>query len=195
MFGFNKTSLAPAPREEYLHEVIPNTYHLIPFQVYQVGILHPDTWQVYINPSKTFAFHDGFAKIDRSAEKSCPDQASLALRWAKLKKETTIDEYMDEIKLQYEKKQKKNKKDSFKILSMTPVEDLPHKAYLMESSIRANHSVYRTLGKEESILSLQLTTYCDVTKRLVIASLASTPEDFESKRETYREIIFSLTCH
>ena len=82
MFGFNKTSLAPAPREEYLHEVIPNTYHLIPFQVYQVGILHPDTWQVYINPSKTFAFHDGFAKIDRSAEKSCPDQASLALRWA-----------------------------------------------------------------------------------------------------------------
>ena len=138
MFGFNKTSLAPAPREEYLHEVIPNTYHLIPFQVYQVGILHPDTWQVYINPSKTFAFHDGFAKIDRSAEKSCPDQASLALRWAKLKKETTIDEYMDEIKLQYEKKQKKNKKDSFKILSMTPVEDLPHKAYLMESSIRAN---------------------------------------------------------
>ena len=195
MFGFNKTSLAPAPREEYLHEVIPNTYHLIPFQAYQVGILHPDTWQVYINPSKTFAFHDGFAKIDRSAEKSCPDQASLALRWAKLKKETTIDEYMDEIKLQYEKKQKKNKKDSFKILSMTPVEDLPHKAYLMESSIRANHSVYRTLGKEESILSLQLTTYCDVTKRLVIASLASTPEDFESKRETYREILFSLTCH
>ena len=195
MFGFNKTSLAPAPREEYLHEVIPNTYHLIPFQVYQVGILHPDTWQVYINPSKTFAFHDGFAKIDRSAEKSCPDQASLALRWAKLKKETTIDEYMDEIKLQYEKKQKKNKKDSFKILSMTPVEDLPHKAYLMESSIRANHSVYRTLGKEESILSLQLTTYCDVTKRLVIASLASTPEDFESIRETYREILFSLTCH
>ena len=195
MFGFNKTSLAPAPREEYLHEVIPNTYHLIPFQVYQVGILHPDTWQVYINPSKTFAFHDGFAKIDRSAEKSCPDQASLALRWAKLKKETTIDEYMDERKLQYEKKQKKNKKDSFKILSMTPVEDLPHKAYLMESSIRANHSVYRTLGKEESILSLQLTTYCDVTKRLVIASLASTPEDFESKRETYREILFSLTCH
>ena len=195
MFGFNKTSLAPAPREEYLHEVIPNTYHLIPFQVYQVGILHPDTWPVYINPSKTFAFHDGFAKIDRSAEKSCPDQASLALRWAKLKKETTIDEYMDEIKLQYEKKQKKNKKDSFKILSMTPVEDLPHKAYLMESSIRANHSVYRTLGKEESILSLQLTTYCDVTKRLVIASLASTPEDFESKRETYREILFSLTCH
>lgn len=195
MFGFNKTSLAPAPREEYLHEVIPNTYHLIPFQVYQVGILHPDTWQVYINPSKTFAFHDGFAKIDRSAEKSCPDQASLALRWAKLKKETTIDEYMDEIKLQYEKKQKKNKKDSFKILSMTPVEDLPHKAYLMESSIRANHSVYRTLGREESILSLQLTTYCDVTKRLVIASLASTPEDFESKRETYREILFSLTCH
>lgn len=195
MFGFNKTSLAPAPREEYLHEVIPNTYHLIPFQVYQVGILHPDTWQVYINPSKTFAFHDGFAKIDRSAEKSCLDQASLALRWAKLKKETTIDEYMDEIKLQYEKKQKKNKKDSFEILSMTPVEDLPHKAYLMESSIRANHSVYRTLGKEESILSLQLTTYCDVTKRLVIASLASTPEDFESKRETYREILFSLTCH
>lgn len=195
MFGFNKTSLAPTLQEEYLHEVIPNTYHLIPFQVYQVGILHPDTWQVYINPSKTFAFHDGFAKIDRSAEKSCPDQASLALRWAKLKKETTIDEYMDEIKLQYEKKQKKNKKDSFKILSVTPVDELPHKAYLMESSIRANHSVYRTLGKEESILSLQLTTYCDVTKRLVIASLASTPEDFESKRETYREILFSLTCH
>lgn len=195
MFGFNKTNLANKAEETYLHEVVPKQYHLIPFQVYQVGILHPDTWQVYINPSKTFAYHDGFAKIDRSAEKSCPDQASLALRWAKLKKETTIEEYMEEIKLQYEKKQKKNKKDSFEILSITPAEGLPHKAYLMESSIRANHSVYRSMGREESILSLQLTTYCDVTKRLVIASIASTPEDFEEKKDRYKEILFSLTCH
>lgn len=197
MFKFNRTNLAEKEtvKETALHEVIPETYNLIPFQVYRVGILHPDTWHIFVNPSKSFAFHDGFAKIDRSSEKNCADQASLALRWAKLKKETTIDEYMEEIKIQYAKKQKKNKKDHFEILSIEPIEGLPHKAYLMTSSIRANHSVYRTLGKEESILSLQLTTYCDVTKRLVIASIASTPDDFEKKSNIYKEILFSLTCH
>ncbi len=197
MFKFNKSNLAVKENAEQvqLQEVVPDTYNLIPFQVYNIGILHPDTWHIFINPSKPFAFYDGFAKIDRSSEKTCSDQASLALRWAKLKKETTIDEYMEEIKIQYEKKQKKNKRDRFEIQSIEPVGTLPHKAYLMISSIRANHSVYRAMGKEETILSMQLTTYCDITKRLVIASIASTPDDFQKKFDTYKEILFSLTCH
>lgn len=197
MFKLTRTNLAEKEnvQESLLHEVIPDTYHLIPFQVYQVGIKHPDTWHIFVNPSKSFAFHDGFAKIDRSAEKGCADQASLSLRWAKLKKDTNIDEYMDEVKKQYEKKQKKNKKDHFEILSIEPVDGLPHKSYLMHSSIRANHSVYRSLGREETILAMQLTTYCPVTKRLVIANIASTPEDFEKKGQVYKEILFSLTCH
>lgn len=168
---------------------------LIPFQVYQIRILHPDTWHVFINPSKPFDYYDGFVKIDRSTEKNCPEQASLSIRWAKLQKEVTIDEYMDELWLQYEKKQKKNKKDRFEILSVDPVTNLPHKSYLMESSVSANHSVYRALGRTETIRSMQLTTYCDVTKRLVIAGIASTPVDFESRKKTYHEMLLSLSCH
>ena len=196
MFRFNRGNLAEQDfhQPNHLQKIVSEEYHLIPFQVYGVGILHPDTWQIYVNPSKSFAFHDGFAKIDRSADKRSPDQASLSLRWAKLKKETTIDEYMQEIQVQYKRKQK-NKKDRFEIVSIEPAEGLPHKAYLMHSSIRANHSVYRSFGKEETILSLQLTTYCDVTKRLVIASIASTPEDFKQKEKMYKKILFSLTCH
>lgn len=192
-----RTNLAEkeTEQESELHELIPDTYNLIPFQVYQVGIKHPDTWHVFVNPSKSFAFHDGFAKIDRSADKKCADQASLSLRWAKLKKDTNIDEYMEEVQRQYEKKQKKNKKDHFEILSIEPLDNMPHKAYLMYSSIRANHSVYRSMGQEETIMAMQLTTYCPVTKRLVIANIASTPEDFDKKNEIYKEILFSLTCH
>lgn len=197
MFKINKTNLAlkETERIQDFHIVEPKEMNLIPFQVYQVGILHPDTWHVFINPSKPFDFYDGFAKIDRSAQKHCPDQASLSVRWAKLQKETTIDEYMDELKKQYEKKQRKNKKDHFEILSIEPAKNMPHKSYIMYSSIRANHSVYRSFGKEETICSMQLTTYCDVTKRLVIASIASTPEDFENRSEVYKKILLSLTCH
>lgn len=197
MFNLIKTNLAEKAnmQEKLLHEVIPDTYRLIPFQIYQVGIQHPDTWHIFVNPSKPFAFHDGFAKIDRSAEKGCPDQASLSLRWAKLKKDTTIDEYMEEVNNQYQKKQKKNKKDRFEILNIEPAEGLPHKSYLIHSSITANHSVYRSMGHEETIQSLQLTTYCPVTKRLVIANIASAPEDFDKKSSVYKEILFSLTCH
>lgn len=197
MFKFNKSNLAEKeqPKETLLHEVVPESHNLIPFQVYGVSIMHPDSWHVFINPSKSFAFHDGFAKIDRSSDKNCSDQASLSLRWAKLKKETTIDEYMEEIQVQYSKKQKKNKKDNFEIVSIEPIEGLPHRAYIMRSSIRANHSVYRALGKEETVVSMQLTTYCDVTKRLVIASIASTPDDFEKKADMYKKMLLSLTCH
>ncbi len=197
MFRFNRGNLAEQDFQtpNHLQKIVSEECHLIPFQIYRVGILHPDTWQIYVNPSKTFAFHDGFAKIDRSADKNSRDQASLSLRWAKLKKPITIDEYMEEIQLQYKRKQKKNKKDHFEIVSIEQTKGLPHKAYLMYSSIRANHSVYRSLGKEETILSMQLTTYCDITRRLVIASIASKPEDFKEKEELYKKILFSLTCH
>lgn len=197
MFKFVKSNLAETEtrNDTSLKITAPETYNLIPFEVYRIGILHPDAWHIYVNPSKSFSFYDGFAKIDRSSEKNCADQASLALRWAKLKQETTIDEYMEEIKIQYKRKQKKNKKDRFEILSINAVDGLPHKSYLMVSSIRANHSVYRAMGKEESICSMQLTTYCDITKRLVIASIAFSPEDSEKKIEAYKQILFSLKCH
>lgn len=168
---------------------------LIPFQAYRVKILHPDTWHIFINSNKSFDFHDGFVKIDHSTEKHAPNQASLSIRWAKLQKEITIEEYMEELKIQYTKKQKKNKKDHFEILSTEPVHELLHPSYLMRSSIQANHSVYRALGKEEIIQSLQLTTYCEVTKRIVIASISCTPEDMEAQKDLYHDILFSLTCH
>lgn len=197
MLKFTRTNLAEkeSMQKNLLQEVNPNTYNLIPFQVYQVGISHPDTWHIFVNPSKPFAFYDGFVKIDRSAEKGRSEQASLSLRWAKLKKDTNIDEYMEEVKKQYEKKQKKNKKDRFEIVSIESVDNMPHKSYLIHSSIRANHSVYRSLGKEETILSMQLTTYCPVTMRLVVANIASTLEDFEKKRTVFKDILFSVKCH
>lgn len=197
MLKFNKTNLALKQTEESqkFHIVEQEKINLIPFQVYQIGIMQPENWHVFINSSKPFDFYDGFAKIDRSTEKKSSEQASLSLRWAKLEKDTNIDEYMDELKKQYQKKQKKNKKDHFEIVSIDPVEGMPHKSYLMFSSIRANHSVYRSLGKEETICSMQLTTYCDVTKRLVIASIASTEEDIKNRNDIYKEILFSLTCH
>lgn len=197
MFKFVKSNLAESEDriDNPLRIATPETYNLIPFQVYRIGILHPDTWHIYVNPSKSFSFHDGFAKIDRSSEKNCTDHASLALRWAKLKQAVTIDEYMEEIKAQYKRKQKKNKKDHFEILSIEAVDGLPHKSYLMVSAVRANHSVYRAMGKEESIRSMQLTTYCDITRRLVIASIAFSPEDSSKKVDTYKEMLFSLKCH
>lgn len=168
---------------------------LIPFQAYRVKIIHPDTWQIFINPRKPFDFSDGFVKIDRSTEKNAPQQASLSVRWAKLQKEISIEEYMEELQAQYNKKQKKNKKDHFEILSIESVNDLLHPSYLMYTSIQANHSVYRALGKEETIASMQLTTYCEVTKRILIANIASVPEDLEAQKELYQTILFSLTCH
>lgn len=197
MWKFNKTNLAlkQVDNQEQFHLLKSEDTNLIPFQVYGITILHPDNWHVFINPSKPFDYYDGFAKIDRSAEKAAREQVSLSLRWARLDRETSIDEYMEELKLQYEKKQKKNKRDHFEIESIEPLEGMAHKSYLMRSRIRANHSVYRTLGKEETICSLQLTTYCDVTKRLVIASISSTEKNLELHENLYNKILLSLTCH
>lgn len=168
---------------------------LIPLDIYRVHVVHPDSWHIYINPSKPFDFHDGFVKIDQSAAKKDNKQASITVRWAKLDRETNIDEYMDELKSQYEKKQKKNKKDRYEIMSIEPVEGLPHKSYLMNSSIRTNHSVYRSLGREELVRSMQLTTYCDVTERLVIASVSAYPQEFDIHMEDYKYMLLNLKCH
>ena len=138
---------------EYEHspeaiQSVVSSYKFIPFSAYGVSILHPDSWNIFITPNKPFVFHDGAVKIDRSFDRSSPDsEISLSVRWAKLSQIISVDDYISEIQNQYAIKQKKNKRDNYKILEIKPEEGFQHKTYSITSRIVANHSVYRKIGR------------------------------------------------
>lgn len=171
------------------------TEQLTSVKIYDVHLMYPKSWQIFINSNKPFLWHDGFMKIDCSASKGNAPQSSISVRWARIDKHTDIDDYIKEVKRQYERKQKKNKKDSFRILKIEPCDQVSHPAYLIHSEIIANHSVYRSLGRSEKLSTLQLTTYCPDTDRLIIISITALEDDFQTNEEYYKKILYSLQCH
>lgn len=168
---------------------------LIPIQIYGLSLSYPKSWQIFINSNKPFLWNDGFMKIDSSASTPKSPQTSISVRWAQINKHIDIEEYINEVKKQYIIKQKKNKKDSFRILKIEPCEQTTHPAYLVYSSIIANHSVYRSFGHSERLRTLQLTTHCADTDRLIIVSITATENDFLINEAYYLKILYSLQCH
>ncbi len=180
------------PRLVKIDDQVP----LIPFEAYGVSILHPQDWRIFVNPSKPFLYHDGYAKIDRSVVGGDKSQdVSLSLRWAQLNKQVTIDDYVDEIKRQYELKQKKNKSDRYQIDDIRLLEHLPHRAYSIQSSITANHSIYRVLKDDERFKSIEYVTYCEVTDRIVMATICAYGDIFAANRDLFLCMLNSLGCH
>lgn len=164
------------------------------FSAYGVSIQHPQTWSIYINPTKSFAFHDGLVKIDKNSSSKKDSSISLTLRWARPESPVSIDEYIEELQSQYTKKQQKNKRDYYEILSVEPVL-LDHSSYLVHSTFIANHALYRSWGKEEQVDCLQLCTFCDLTGRLIVATIHASPEEMSSNLSYYKEILYTLKCH
>ena len=175
---------------------IVNSYEFTTFKVYDVAISHPKTWHVFVNPSKPFDYYDGQVKIDHSMDKSSKDnEFSLSLRWAKIEKEITIDEYVDEIKKQYVIKQKRNKRDYYKILSID--EDIcasDTKAFMIKSEVKANHSIYRVLKNDEAFKSSEIVTYSPKSKRIAFAVMTSRSEFFDEYQFLFNKILRSLDC-
>ncbi len=190
-----RTNQSPAPyrREDAL---IDAAVPLIDFAVYGVAIKHPADWRIFINPSKTFLYQDGYAKIDRSVAPGAKKlEVSLSLRWARINKVVSIDEYVDEIQRQYAIKQQKNKTDSFRIDDLYEAADMPHKTFAIESTIMANHSIYRVLKSNEYFKSLEYVTRCPVTERIVMATLCAYCETFDCNRDLFIRMLSSLKCH
>lgn len=78
---------------------------LIPLTIYGIGVYHPKGWKLFINPNTTFNFNEGMVKIDKeSAAKT--NAASLSIRWATMKNEVKIDDYVNELDLQLQKSKK-----------------------------------------------------------------------------------------
>ncbi|WP_289483730.1 hypothetical protein [Fictibacillus enclensis] len=165
---------------------------LIPLTIYGIGVYHPKGWKLFINPNTTFNFNEGMVKIDKeSAAKT--NAASLSIRWATMKNEVKIDDYVNELDLQLQKKQKKSRnKDKYRILRREKHRLNGKDACLIENEFIANHSIYRIFGKDELVKVLQLFFYSKESGRMIVASLSATEEEMKRNKEGYKETLLSL---
>lgn len=165
------------------------------FSAYKIYIEYPENWRIHINTNREFSFNDGFIKIEGSSltEKD-KHSVSLAVRFSKTKNIVNIDMFIKELEKSYAKKQKKNKMDNYSIIRNEPL-FLEHKSYFMHSKITANHGIYRILSKDEELEVLQLSTFCENTNRIIVASVSASPDSIRNNFSFYKEILLTLRCH
>lgn len=164
----------------------------IRMNVYGVSIEHPVDWQIYINSQNKFSFNEGLIKIDKvDGEKK--NQISLTIRWAKMKKDINLEDYIEELEKQFRKKEKKSRhKDSYKIMDKKRWMIDGKEAYFLHNQFQANHNVYRFLGKDELVETLQIVYYSKETKRMIIGTLLTTPEELRVSKTELMNILSSL---
>ncbi|GAA0609977.1 hypothetical protein GCM10009001_29110 [Virgibacillus siamensis] len=166
--------------------------NFIPLTIYGISIRHPRDWQVFINPNNKFTFNEGLIKIDKVTV-SKKAATSLSIRWASMKEDVDIDDYVDELEKQFKNKEKRSRhKDRYKIIDKKKGTINGRDAYLLKNEFVANHSIYRILGKNELVRVLQLLFYSEETGRMIVASLSTTPEELENNEDMFLEILTSL---
>ncbi|GGK01513.1 hypothetical protein GCM10007063_24760 [Lentibacillus kapialis] len=166
--------------------------NFIPLNIYGIGIKHPQNWQIFINPNNKFTFHEGLIKIDKVtiAKKTA---TSLSIRWANMRENVNLDDYINVLEKQFQKKEKRSRhKDRYKINEKIKCTVDGKNAYLLKNEFVANHSIYRIFGKDELVKVLQLLFYSEQSYRMVVASLSTTPEELEENEDTFIEILMSL---
>lgn len=164
----------------------------VPFNIYGIGVKHPEKWQVFINPNNKLTFEEGLVKVDRvTVNKS--EAASLSIRWGKMKEKVSLESYVDELEKQFNKKEKRSRnKDKYKINHKQKCFINNTKAYLLENEFIANHSIYRVFGKSEKVKVFQMLFFSEETSRMVVASLSAKPTEFAKNKELFMEILSSL---
>lgn len=161
--------------------------NIMTFSVYGIKIKHPNNWDIFINNQMPFKFDNGFVKIDSSAVKK--NDSSMILRWIKSSNISSIEDYINEYKRQFDIKNKKYKNDSYQLLELEKIND---NMYFSWSRITANHSIFRILKNNETFDSLQLSFFDVNTRRLVIQTI--TTSNIDTKFEYYKDILLQLEC-
>lgn len=168
-------------------------FDLVPLNIYGVYVCHPKQWQLYFNPNTKINFDEGLVKIDK-VDTNKNSATSLTVRWAKMYEDITLDEYVNELEKQFEYKQRKSKnKDRYKINKVSEFTlDTNQKAYIIKSEFVANHNIYRLFGKSELVKVIQVVTYSEETKRMIIASLSTTPEEYKYNESNFVTFLTKL---
>lgn len=159
------------------------------FSLYGISIKHPEEWKVYFNPHSDISKESGLIKIDEIISSGHP--LSLSIRWQQCLSDVDINEYSQQVSNVISKKFK----NSFEMLDSKLIESNGHKGVLFNYSYRANHQIFAFFGKKEVVEQLQAAVYCNISRRMVIVNIASTPENFINKRDLLYQIINSMTCH
>ncbi|MEN1969834.1 hypothetical protein WMZ97_17360 [Lentibacillus sp. N15] len=172
-------------------------FNLLLFNVYGIGIYHPSDWQVFVNPNNKFTFKEGLVKIDKISV-SNKTATSLSIRWASMRENIDLNDYVNELTKEFLKKEKKSRnKDRYKINEKLKYKVDGKEAYLLKTEFVANHSIYRIFGKDELVKVLQLLFFSKQTKRMVVASLSTTPEELNKNEDMFMKVLTSLneqTC-
>lgn len=166
--------------------------NVIPLNLYGITIHHPEDWRLFINPNNKITYDEGLVKIDKVTV-SKKASTSLSIRWAKMRNDITLDDYIDKLEKEFKRKEKKSRnKDKYRIVDKQKLRLNGREAYLIKNEFVANHSIYRILGKDELVKVLQLIFYSEETKRIGVASLSATPSEMKRNEADFKEILFSF---
>lgn len=166
--------------------------HFVPLNIYGVEISHPLNWRLFINPNSTFNFNEGFIKVDKVTT-SKKNASSLSVRWATMKSDVNLEEYVEELEKEFKRKEKRSKKkDRYRMADKQYFFMNGRDAYFLQNEFIANHSIYRIFGQDELVKVYQVIFYSSESQRIIVASLSSTEEEMQKNEELFKDILFSV---
>ena len=164
------------------------------FSAYDIALLHPAEWSIYINPNKAFTYDKGEMRIEHLA-KEHDSQVSVTVTWEKVlnQEDGFAGRYLENLEAQYKKTLKKSKR--YELISKREIIHNDHEACIVHSVLSANTHAIRALGKNVNLEILQMALYCSDSKRIVVASSTCTSNYFSEHKDKLETILMSLTCH
>lgn len=161
---------------------------MIELKIYDIGTLHKEDWNVYINTVKAFSYQEGAIKFEANGRQ----RTTLTLSWETVEQaDNLVQNYLDGLEAQYKKKKK-----AYHILEKKVVEISGHEAGFVHSTLHSNPKLY--LGKSSETIQLhifQMVHFCTHSKRILLKTFTCTQEYWAENETELTQMLYSTHCH
>lgn len=163
------------------------------FEIFGIRIQHKSDWRILPEHAMNFDADCGFVRFEENIRNKVSG-ISLGLRWEKTltTNEVFMSEFSEKIKEECKKKLK-NKKDDFRVLEESIIENNSgQKMCYIVTQYRATQGLVKNDSKMTALRIINAAYYCEQSNRMIICSLITTPQRCEEEKELFMNVITSI---
>lgn len=161
--------------------------------IFGIQIRYHPGWRIIPDNSYSLNYDSGLFRFEENVVEK-RSRVSLGLRWecSQTDNETFLKEFRENIEAEY-RKAVKGKSRQFELLRDEIVENAQGvRMCVIETQYKATQALVNDPRKMQRLRVCNVAFYCEVTHRMVICSLVTTPQYMEEERELLESLLFSL---
>lgn len=161
--------------------------------IFGIQIKYHPGWRIIPDSSYSLNYDSGLFRFEENVVEK-RSRVSLGLRWecSQTDNETFLNEFSQNIEAEYHKALK-GKSRQFELLRDEIIENGQGvRMCVIETQYKATQALVNNPKKMQRLRVCNVAFYCEMTHRMVICSLVTTPQYMEENRELLESLLFSL---